>query len=162
MTLPLAPVSILRLRDGANPGYPSAVTHERINRLTTNIREEHVYRDVHEYDVFRSTQPVIDVEVLPARHFVQRPSGTRVEVPEENLAVYAGINSMWSVSARSSYSMSAAPRSASGYFQNADAIPRKIAMAVGNVCCSFLLLLARITPAVLPLRFSLSVFARGC
>lgn len=105
------------------------MTHERVSRLTTNVREEHVYRDVHEYDVFHSTQPVLDVEVLPARHFVQRPSGTKVEVPEENLAVYAGINSMWSVSARSSYSMSAAPRSASGYFQNADAIPRKIAMA---------------------------------
>ena len=110
------------------------MTHERVNRLTTNVREEHVYRDIHDYDVFHSTQPVIDVEFLPARHFIQRPSGTKVEVPGENLAVYTGINSMWSVSARSSYSrssysMSSAPRSASGYFQNADAIPRKIAMA---------------------------------
>ena len=107
-----------------------AVAHERVSRLTKNIREERViYRDIHEHDVFYTSQPVVDIELLPARHSVEGPLGTTVEVPDENLAVYAGVNSMWSVSDRSSYSVSATPRTASGYFQNIDAIPRKIAMA---------------------------------
>lgn len=56
------------------------MTHKVIQQDIRNIRQEHVTRDVHSYDVYHRVLPVIDVEVLPARHYMHHPDGTCEEI----------------------------------------------------------------------------------
>ena len=57
-----------------NTRWAPAVTHETINKDVHHIREEHITREIHTHDYFHRILPIIDVEVLPPRHFV--PSAT--------------------------------------------------------------------------------------
>lgn len=57
-----------------------AVTHETVQKKTHHIREEVVTREIHTHDVFHRIQPVIDVEVLPPRHFLPVEGGGLVEI----------------------------------------------------------------------------------
>ena len=50
-----------------------------------NIREEIITKDIHHYDVLHRVQPVVDVEVLPARHYVPTADGTLKEVSVDEL-----------------------------------------------------------------------------
>ena len=66
--------------------YATAVTHEEIRPVVHNIREEHVTREVHTYDVYHRILPVVDVQVLPAKHFVRDPeTGKLVEIAESQV-----------------------------------------------------------------------------
>ncbi|RYP51190.1 hypothetical protein DL768_003458 [Monosporascus sp. mg162] len=60
--------------------------YETIRPELHEIKEEQIYREVHDYDVYHRIQPVYDVEILPARHFVPGPDGTLTEVSEQDLA----------------------------------------------------------------------------
>ncbi|RYP05783.1 hypothetical protein DL764_003552 [Monosporascus ibericus] len=66
--------------------YNPAVTHETIRPEVHETKEEQIYRQVHNYDVYHRIQPVYDVEILPPKHFVPGPDGTLTEVSEQDLA----------------------------------------------------------------------------
>ncbi|KAI1081865.1 hypothetical protein F5B20DRAFT_588029 [Whalleya microplaca] len=76
--------------------YAPAVTHETIHPHIHEIKEEQIYREIHNHDVYHRIQPIIDVEVLPARHFVPGPDGSLVEVSENELPNCTGVNQSWS------------------------------------------------------------------
>jgi len=62
-----------------------AVTQETIQPVIHDIRKEQITRDIHNFDIIHREQPIIETEVLPARHFVLSPSGVRQEVPAASL-----------------------------------------------------------------------------
>lgn len=62
-----------------------AVTQETVIPHVHEVREEHIFRDIHHHDVHTYVQPVYDVEVLPARHFVPGPDDTLIEVDEHDI-----------------------------------------------------------------------------
>ena len=57
-----------------------AVVHETVQQKTHHVREEVITRDIHTHDVFHRILPVIDVEVLPPRHFLPVEGGGLVEI----------------------------------------------------------------------------------
>ncbi|RYP93548.1 hypothetical protein DL770_000290 [Monosporascus sp. CRB-9-2] len=69
----------------ADISYNPAVTHETIRPEVHEIKEEEIYREVHDYDVYHRIQPVYDVEILPPKHFVPGPDGALSEVSEQDL-----------------------------------------------------------------------------
>ncbi|RYP61650.1 hypothetical protein DL769_007611 [Monosporascus sp. CRB-8-3] len=70
----------------ADISYNPAVTHETIGLKVHEIKEEQIYREVHDYDVYYRIQPVYDVEILSPRHFVSGPDGTLTGVSEHDLS----------------------------------------------------------------------------
>ncbi|KAF3067247.1 hypothetical protein GL218_08460 [Daldinia childiae] len=80
--------------------YAPAVTHEIIQPQVHEILEEQIYREIHNHDVYHRIQPVYEVEILPARHFVPGPNGGLVEVPEDSIPECTGENQKWHVSNR--------------------------------------------------------------
>ena len=62
-----------------------AVTHETVHKEIHHIREEHITREFHNHDVFHRVLPVIDVEVLPPRHFLPVEGGGLMEVDEDEI-----------------------------------------------------------------------------
>jgi hypothetical protein len=68
----------------------TAVTHETIRPHVHEIQEEHIYRDIHNHDVYHRILPVYDVEILPAHHFVPGPDGGLIRVSEGDLPDYTG------------------------------------------------------------------------
>ncbi|KAK4457338.1 hypothetical protein QBC42DRAFT_291672 [Cladorrhinum samala] len=74
-----------------------AVTHEVVKPKVHEIMHEQIERDVHEHHVVQKIQPVVDVEVLPAKHYVPGPDGRLVEVAEQNLPGCTGENSNWHI-----------------------------------------------------------------
>ncbi|KAF2145677.1 uncharacterized protein K452DRAFT_295269 [Aplosporella prunicola CBS 121167] len=77
--------------------YAPAVTHETVYPQVHHIREEHIFREIHTHDVFHRILPIIDVEVLPARHYVQDADGTRREVPASAVPGRSGALQNWIV-----------------------------------------------------------------
>lgn len=67
-----------------------AVVHETIIPEVLNIREEKIEREIHTYDVFHRIQPIIDVEVLPPRHFIPVEGGGLREVSADDLPGQTG------------------------------------------------------------------------
>ncbi|TKA72004.1 hypothetical protein B0A49_04150 [Cryomyces minteri] len=65
--------------------WAPAVTHEKIHRRIHHIREEQITREIHYHDVYHRILPVIDVEVLPARHFVPAAGGGFLEIAEDQV-----------------------------------------------------------------------------
>ncbi|EKG19599.1 hypothetical protein MPH_03463 [Macrophomina phaseolina MS6] len=65
--------------------YAPAVTHQTIYPEIHHIREERIFREVHTHDVFHRILPIVDIEVLPARHFVPVEDGGLREIPEEEV-----------------------------------------------------------------------------
>ena len=57
-----------------------AVVHENVTKDVHHIREEVITREIHTHDVFHRILPVVDVEVLPPRHFLPVEGGGLVEV----------------------------------------------------------------------------------
>ncbi|KAL8822206.1 MAG: hypothetical protein Q9191_007053 [Dirinaria sp. TL-2023a] len=57
-----------------------AVTQESVTEKVHHIREEVITREIHTHDVFHRMLPVIDVEVLPPRHFLPVEGGGLVEI----------------------------------------------------------------------------------
>ncbi|KAI9822950.1 MAG: hypothetical protein M1826_000332 [Phylliscum demangeonii] len=62
-----------------------AVVQEVIMPTVHEIREEKVYREIHYHDIYHRIQPIIDVEVLPPRHFVPDGRGGLREVSADDL-----------------------------------------------------------------------------
>ncbi len=63
----------------------AAVLHETIVPKVHEIREEIITRDIHKHYIIHRVLPVIDVEVLPPRHFVPAADGTLVEVSADQI-----------------------------------------------------------------------------
>jgi hypothetical protein len=63
------------------------VTHETVKPIQHEIKQEVVYRDIHNHDVYHRIQPVIETEILPPRHFIQDPADPTklTEVSEDQL-----------------------------------------------------------------------------
>jgi hypothetical protein len=61
-----------------------AITHETIQAQYQEVRQEVITRETHDYHVYHRVLPIIDIEVLPARHFVPIQDGY-VEIDEEEL-----------------------------------------------------------------------------
>ncbi|KAH9840380.1 hypothetical protein Tdes44962_MAKER07975 [Teratosphaeria destructans] len=74
--------------------YAPAVTHETIERRVHEIREERITREIHNHHVFHRVLPIIDIEVLPARHFVPVEGGY-AEISEDEVPGRAGPNAQW-------------------------------------------------------------------
>jgi hypothetical protein len=76
------------------------VTHEVIKPVEHHIREERIYREIHNHDVYHRIQPVYETEILPARHFVPSRNGTGlIEVSEDQLEC-TGPNQRWYIGER--------------------------------------------------------------
>ena len=60
-----------------------AVVHETVRVDTHEIITERIEREIHTHDVYHRILPIVDVEVLPPRHFIQTPAGGRYEISEE-------------------------------------------------------------------------------
>ncbi len=58
----------------------SAVVHENFQNQVHHIREEVITREIHDHDIYHRILPVVDVEVLPPRHFLPVEGGGLVEV----------------------------------------------------------------------------------
>ncbi|KAI9840156.1 MAG: hypothetical protein M1837_001869 [Sclerophora amabilis] len=63
-----------------------AVCHETIYPEVRRIREEVITREIHLHDVYHRILPVIDVQILPARHFVPIPGGGLREATAEEVS----------------------------------------------------------------------------
>lgn len=57
-----------------------AVIHENIQNQVHHIREEVITREIHDHDIYHRILPVVDVEVLPPRHFLPVEGGGLVEI----------------------------------------------------------------------------------
>ncbi|PPJ50229.1 hypothetical protein CBER1_07202 [Cercospora berteroae] len=60
-----------------------AVTNETIIVNTHEHITEAITREIHTHDIYHRVLPIIDVEVLPPRHFVESSSGRRHEISAE-------------------------------------------------------------------------------
>jgi hypothetical protein len=58
----------------------AAVVHENVTKDVHHIREEVITREIHTHDVYHRILPIVDVEVLPPRHFLPVEGGGLVEV----------------------------------------------------------------------------------
>ncbi|PSN72879.1 hypothetical protein BS50DRAFT_582494 [Corynespora cassiicola Philippines] len=77
--------------------WAAAVTHEIIKPIEHHIREERIYREIHNHDVYHRIQPVREIEILPARHFVRDSDGDLNEVSAEQLPGCTGQNQRWAI-----------------------------------------------------------------
>jgi len=76
--------------------WAPAVTHEVVHKHFHNIREEVITRQVHTHDVYHRIQPIIDIQVLPSRHFLLHPTtGEKIEVAEDQVPGRTGQNTDW-------------------------------------------------------------------
>ncbi|KAL8696150.1 MAG: hypothetical protein Q9224_002946 [Gallowayella concinna] len=62
-----------------------AVVHERVHEDVHHIREEHITKEIHNHDVYHRILPIIDVEVLPPRHFLPVEGGGLVEISSKEV-----------------------------------------------------------------------------
>ncbi len=56
----------------------------------TNVVQEKIQREIHTYEIFHRIQPVIDIEVLPPRHFIPVEGGGLREVSADDLPGQTG------------------------------------------------------------------------
>lgn len=68
-----------------------AVTHETIQPVVHQVRAEKITRDIHTTDVHHRILPIVDIEYLPARHFVYSSDGQLIEVPESAVEEHLGL-----------------------------------------------------------------------
>ncbi|WPH04727.1 Hypothetical protein R9X50_00762200 [Acrodontium crateriforme] len=74
--------------------WAPAVTHETIRKDVHTIREERITREIHNHTVYHRILPIIDIEVLPARHFIPVEGGY-CEIAEDEVPGQAGKNAQW-------------------------------------------------------------------
>ena len=60
--------------------WTSPVVQEKVVEKVHKQREEVVTREIHTHDVYHRILPIIDVEVLPPRHFLPVEGGGLVEI----------------------------------------------------------------------------------
>ncbi|KAL6719113.1 hypothetical protein ACLMJK_003350 [Lecanora helva] len=91
-----------------------AVVHEKISKDIHHVREELITKEVHTHDVYHRILPIIDVEVLPPRHFLPVEGGGLVEVSASEVP---GRGSNWVIAETASKipSDQAARRGARGF-----------------------------------------------
>lgn len=53
---------------------------ETVNKKVHHVQEEQITKEIHTHDVFHRILPIIDVEVLPTRHFLPVEGGGLVEI----------------------------------------------------------------------------------
>lgn len=73
------------------------MTHEVVKPHEHHIREEVIFREIHNHEVYHRIQPVYKTEILPARHFIHDANGDLVEVSEDQLPDCTGANQKWSI-----------------------------------------------------------------
>ena len=61
------------------------MVHETVNKDIHYVKHEVVTRDIHEHTYYHRILPVIDVEVLPPRHFLPVEGGGLVEVSADEV-----------------------------------------------------------------------------
>jgi hypothetical protein len=64
--------------------HAPAVTHQLIKKERHEVFQKVITRETHDYHIYHRILPIIDIEVLPARHFVPVQEGY-VEIAEEEL-----------------------------------------------------------------------------
>lgn len=69
----------------ANQLFVVAVVHETVNKDIHHVRQEVITREVHNHDVYHRILPIIDVEVLPPRHFLPVEGGGLVEISADEV-----------------------------------------------------------------------------
>jgi len=70
---------------------PKAVVHETVYPKVHHVREEIYTREIHDEHIYDRILPIIDVQVLPAKHFAPMgPNGEFVEVPAAAVAARGG------------------------------------------------------------------------
>ena len=62
-----------------------AVVHETIHQQVHEIRQEYITREVHNHEYYHRILPIVDVEVLPARHFLPVEGGGLVEINRDEV-----------------------------------------------------------------------------
>lgn len=76
--------------------WAPAVTHEVVNKHHHHIREEVITRQIHTHDVYHRILPIIDIQVLPTRHFVLHPTtGEKIEISEDQVPGRTRANVNW-------------------------------------------------------------------
>lgn len=90
------------------------MVHETVHKEVHKVREELITREIATHDVYHRILPVIDVEVLPPRHFLPVEGGGLVEV---NASEVPGRGSNWVIAETASKipSDQAAPKGARGF-----------------------------------------------
>ena len=83
-----------------------AVVHETVNKDIHYVKHEVVTRDIHEHTYYHRILPVIDVEVLPPRHFLPVEGGGLVEVSADEVP---GRGKNWVIAETASKIPSAGP-----------------------------------------------------
>lgn len=73
-----------------NEKWAGAVTHNTVNREIHHIREEQLTREIHYHHVYHRILPIIDIEVLPTRHFVPDGKGGLTEISEHEIPGQTG------------------------------------------------------------------------
>jgi hypothetical protein len=73
----------------------TAVVHEVVKPHEHEIIEERVYREIHNHDVYHRVQPVLQTEILPARHYVHDANGSLVEITEDQIPHRTGEFQQW-------------------------------------------------------------------
>lgn len=71
--------------------------HEHVRPRVHEVREERIERHIHNYDIYPRIQPIYELEILPARHFLEDAEGHRVEVAEADLPCCTGDNQRWRI-----------------------------------------------------------------
>lgn len=74
--------------------------HEFVQPIVHHITEERITREIHTHDVFHRILPVIDVEILPTKHYIPDPhrAGALLEIPESMVPARHG---NWQISVSS-------------------------------------------------------------
>lgn len=67
--------------------WSPAVIHEKRIVNTHEIVQRAITREIHNHHIFHRVLPIMDIEVLPARHFVLDENGGLVEIPAEEAPV---------------------------------------------------------------------------
>jgi len=64
------------------------VTAETVKPVVHEEIREEIHRDIHTHDEYHRIQPIKEVEVLPARHWVPGPDGRLMAVAEKDVPSY--------------------------------------------------------------------------
>ncbi|KAK3073147.1 hypothetical protein LTR53_005529 [Teratosphaeriaceae sp. CCFEE 6253] len=74
--------------------WAPAVTHETVVQDIHHVREERITREIHTHHYFHRVLPIIDIEVLPARHFAPIEGGY-AEISADEVPGRTGANAQW-------------------------------------------------------------------
>lgn len=65
--------------------HAPAVTHETIQVTSREVVQEVITREIHNHHVYHRVLPVLDFEILPARHFIPVEGEGMREIPEDQI-----------------------------------------------------------------------------